>query len=87
MVPNLGTVAVTDFEQPILNYIAGVAENGSVTRDTPLMETGVLDSINLVRLVQFLEERFGIQIPDGDLGPELFESPASLAAYVERHKS
>jgi acyl carrier protein len=43
-----------------------------------------LDSINLVRLVQFLEERFGIQIPEGDLGPELFETPASVTAYVQR---
>jgi len=75
-------------EQPILDYIAGVvAETGGtpVTRDTPLLEAGVLDSINLVRLVQFLEERFGIRIPDGDLGPELFETPASVAAYVDRH--
>jgi acyl carrier protein len=75
-------------EQPILEYISGVvAETGgpAVGRDTPLLESGVLDSINLVRLVQFLEERFGLKIPDADLGPELFESPASVAAYVERH--
>lgn len=75
-------------EQPILDYIAGmVAEAGGppVTRDTPLLEAGVLDSINLVRLVQFLEERFGITIPEEALGAELFESPASVAAYVERH--
>jgi acyl carrier protein len=44
----------------------------------------VLDSINLVRLVQFLEERFGISIPEGDMGAELFESPATVSAYVER---
>jgi acyl carrier protein len=75
-------------EQPILDYISGVvAEAGgpAVTRDTLLLEAGVLDSINLVRLVQFLEERFGLTIPDADLGPELFESPAAVAAYVERH--
>ncbi len=79
---------MSQYEQPIMDYIAEVvAETGGapVTRDTPLLEAGVLDSINLVRLVQFLEERFAIKIPDGDLGPELFESPASLSAYVERH--
>ena len=76
-------------EQPILDFIAGVvAETGGgpVTRDTPLLETGVLDSINLVRLIQFLEERFAISIPDDDFGPDLFESPAALAAYVERRR-
>ena len=79
---------MSSIEQPILDYISGVvAEAGgpAVTWDTQLLEAGVLDSINLVRLVQFLEERFGLTIPDADLGPELFESPAAVAAYVERH--
>ena len=39
-----------------------------------------------LQVIQFMEERFGISIPDSDFGPELFESPASLAAYVERRK-
>ena len=79
-----------EIEQPILDYISGVvAETGGapVTRETPLLEAGILDSINLVRLVQFLEERFGISIPDGDMGAELFELPASVSAYVERRVS
>jgi acyl carrier protein len=78
---------MSQYEAPILNYIAElVAESGGppVTRDTPLLEAGVLDSINLVRLVQFIEERFKVSIGDADLGPELFESPATLAAYVAR---
>ncbi|HZY48318.1 MAG TPA: acyl carrier protein [Devosia sp.] len=78
---------MSNVEQPILDYISGVvAESGGtpVTRETQLLEAGVLDSINLVRLVQFLEDRFGISIPEGDMGAELFESPATVTAYVER---
>ena len=78
---------MSDSEQPILDYISViVAETGGtpVNRDTGLLEAGVLDSINLVRLVQFLEERFKISIPDTDMGAELFESPATVAAYVAR---
>jgi acyl carrier protein len=73
------------YEQAILEHISGVvAEAGgpAVTRDTRLLEAGLLDSISLVQLVQFLEARFGIRIPDEDVGPELFETPASVAAYV-----
>jgi acyl carrier protein len=78
---------MNDVERPIVDYISGVvAETGGgpVSADTPLLEAGVLDSINLVRLVQFLEERFNISIPDADMGAELFESPASVSAYVAR---
>lgn len=78
---------MSSIEQPILEYISAVVAEGGgspVTRETLLLEAGVLDSINLVRLVQFLEERFGISIPEGDMGVELFESPASVSAYVQR---
>jgi acyl carrier protein len=73
-------------EQSIMQHIAEVAagSNVTVTRDTGLLDSGLLDSINLVGLIQFLEERFAIKIPDSDIGAELFASPASLIAYVER---
>ena len=80
---------MNSYEQPIVEFVSGVVAEGGgapVARDTPLLEAGVLDSINLVRLIQFIEERFSLSIPDGDFGPELFESPATLAAYVERRK-
>lgn len=76
---------MNDVEQSILEHIRGVAAASEVKidRDTGLLETGLLDSINLVGLIQFIEERFGIRIPDSDIGSDLFTTPASLVAYVE----
>ena len=34
---------------------------------TSLLDTGVLDSLNLLRLVVFIQERFGIVVDDVDL--------------------
>ena len=71
----------------IVTYLQGVvAESGTsltVAADTPLLESGLLDSINLVRLFQFQEEHLAIRIPDTDLGAELFATPATISAYVE----
>ena len=77
---------MNDVEQSILDHIRGVAaaSNVNVDRDTGLLETGLLDSINLVGLIQFLEERFSIRIPDSDIGADLFQSPATLVSYVEK---
>ena len=78
---------MNDIEQPIVEYISAmVAETGGapVDRETRLLEVGLLDSINLVKLVQFLEERFEIGIPDTEIRAELFESPANIAAYVSQ---
>ena len=77
---------MNDIEQSIIGHINDVAAGSqvAVTRETGLLDTGLLDSINLVGLIQFLEDRFSIKIPDSDIGADLFTSPATLIAYVER---
>lgn len=74
-----------EVEQSIMGHISQVAAGASVavTRDTGLLDTGLLDSINLVGLIQFIEERFSIQIPEADIGADLFASPGTLIDYVE----
>jgi acyl carrier protein len=72
-------------EEAIIQFVAGLDESGTpISGQSQLLETGLLDSINLVQLIQFVEERFGIAIPDADIGPEIFATPAALAAYVDR---
>lgn len=76
-------------EQSIMAHISQVAAGSpvTVTKDTGLLDSGLLDSINLVGLIQFIEEKFSIRIPDSDIGAELFESPATLIDYVQRRLS
>jgi acyl carrier protein len=50
--------------------------------DTSLLENGVIDSLSLLRLVVFLEERFAIAVGDADLLPENFSSVNAICAYV-----
>lgn len=50
--------------------------------ETPLLETGVLDSISLLRLVVFIQERFGILVDDADLVLENFNTVDTICAYL-----
>jgi acyl carrier protein len=50
--------------------------------DESLLESGILDSLSLLRLVVFLEERFGITVGDTDLLPENFASVKAICAYL-----
>jgi len=50
--------------------------------DTSLLESGILDSLSLLQLVVFLEERFGITVGDQDLLPENFASVTTICAYL-----
>jgi acyl carrier protein len=49
---------------------------------TSLLETGILDSLSLLRLVGFIQERFGIAVDDVDLVPEHFDSVDAISAYL-----
>ncbi len=53
-----------------------------LANDTSLLDTGILDSLSLLRLVVFLEERFGTSMGDADLLPENFSSVDTICAYL-----
>jgi acyl carrier protein len=79
---------MTDTETTIIAFIDELrqpATEPALDGETRLMELGLLDSMGLVRLIQFLDERFGVSVADADVTPDLFASPRELAAYVARH--
>jgi acyl carrier protein len=49
-----------------------------------LVETGIIDSLGVMTLLSFLEEKFSIQIPSEDLIPENFASISTIAALVNQ---
>jgi acyl carrier protein len=52
--------------------------------DTPLVSTGLVDSIALVRVASFLERRLGLRIPDRDVTVKQFDTLALMLGYLER---
>ena len=53
-----------------------------LANETSLLESGILDSLSLLRLVVFLEEQFGITMGEADLLPENFGSVNTICAYL-----
>ncbi len=58
--------------------------NGAVTRSTPLLQGGLLDSLGILQLTMFLSETLGIEVTDEDYVPENFETVGSLVDFVVR---
>ena len=52
--------------------------------DTALIEQGILDSIEILNLVAFLEERFDIALPIESFVPENFATPNAIATLIAR---
>jgi acyl carrier protein len=79
-------VKMSDIETQVLDFIREERPDLTITAETELMEAGVLDSIALVKSIQFLEGTFGITIPDTDIDPSMFATPRAIAQYVARRR-
>jgi len=53
-----------------------------LANDTSLIESGILDSLSLLRLVVFLQDRFQLTVDETDLLPENFDSVNAICAYL-----
>ena len=59
-----------------------VTGDREVPPDEPLIENGVLTSLQTVELVTFLEERFDIIVEDDEFDEENFGSVEAIASLV-----
>ncbi len=58
-----------------------------LTDNTLLLEQKIIDSIGMLEMVFFIQETFGIEIPDEDISPDHFDTINNLAAYIESRTS
>lgn len=75
--------------QPVEEIVRNhIAENILFSKSYPypdnasFLENSILDSMNVMELVLFLEEKIGIQVEDYEIVPENFDSVSRLADYV-----
>jgi acyl carrier protein len=50
--------------------------------DVSFLENGIIDSMNIMEIVLYAEESFGIKVNDDEIVPANFDSVSALANYV-----
>lgn len=50
--------------------------------DASFLNEGIIDSMNVLQLVLFVEKRFGVKVDDSEIVPENFDSVSQLARFV-----
>ena len=55
--------------------------------DFDLVESGVLDSLAIMALAGFIEQKFGVTVGSDDIVPENFRSIKSIVNYIEVKQS
>lgn len=69
----------------IKNYIisATLSDSSAITDGTLIFESGLLDSMGLLFLIEFINEEFNVEVTDDELLPENFESINNIIQFLE----
>lgn len=71
-------------KQYVLQEFLPGEDPANLTDSVRLIRDGILDSLATLKLVAFLEERFGIQLAAHEANPANLDSLNDIAALVER---
>jgi acyl carrier protein len=83
MIDDIKTV-IKDF---ILKEFLPGEDPSELTDATPLITGGVLDSIATLKLVMFIEERYGISLQAHEVDPEHLDTITQIAQLIRSKKS
>ncbi len=75
----------SEIKNEIKNYIveASLSDANTIKDDTLIFDDGLLDSMGLLFLIEFLNENYKIEVNDEELNPKNFESINSIISFVE----
>jgi acyl carrier protein len=79
-----------DVSEQIKHYIlTDIASDLNITHledDEPLIESGIIDSLGVLKILAFLEESLGLDLSSDQVKMENFKSIRTIRAMVERQK-
>ena len=78
---------MNEMKQQIREFLSELLPEGKAANlldDTPLRTSGLVDSMAMLRIVSFLEEKFGIEVDAYEASVENFDRIDDIAAFVHR---
>jgi len=60
--------------------------NGSFSNEDSFLETGLVDSMSIMTLVEFVKEKYAISIEDEELVPDHWDSVSRIASFVQSRR-
>lgn len=76
-------------EKQIIDYLLSniIFTVSEIQPEQQLIESLLIDSISIIKVILFLEEQFDIRIEDEDLDPTNFETVNNMANLVNRKRN
>ncbi len=78
--------AIPKLREFIFQELIFVESPGQFGDQDDLLEAG-LDSMGIMRLIMFIEDEFGVTLPDTEIEPENIGSFNALESWIKKHKN
>lgn len=66
------------------NFLDG--DGAGLTETTALLQTGIVDSLGMLKLLVFLRDRFQVNLPEEEVRPENLMNLRAIVALVRRYR-
>lgn len=70
----------------LLEILSDIKDDVDFASETALVEEGIIDSLDLAKILVALAEAFHVRITAGDVEPENFNSAAAMLALVRQYQ-
>ena len=71
----------------IINELLTDSEYSDLKKTDLLIESGIIDSLSIQKLIVFLEEQFDVAVESKDILPGNFETVEAIGSLINRKKS
>jgi len=83
---NRGTTIESVIDSYITRELVTKPELLPLRNDSPLIESGILESLSILKLVLFLEKKFEIVVSPAELIPMNFETIDAICVFLRTKK-
>jgi acyl carrier protein len=73
--------------EELLNILKNIRSDVDFEKEESLIDGNVLDSYDIVTIVNGMEETFGIEIKASDIIPENFNTVKAMTELVEKYRN
>ena len=61
-------------------------DGAGLTETTALLQTGIVDSLGMLKLIEFLRDHFQVKLPEEEIRPENFANLQTIVGLVGRFR-
>ncbi len=73
-----------NIKSSIRNFLINKNTIQSINDNDSLLENGIIDSLKMIELINFIEEKYTIHIDEDELMPENFDSISVISNFIQK---